>query len=59
VESGSSWGAIRTSSGGSLPRVKKLLVVAVAAAAGFAVWKKQSSSKQPAQQLWSQATDRV
>jgi hypothetical protein len=40
--------------------VKKLVLIAAAGAAGFAVWRKQSGAgKKPAQQLWSQATDRV
>ena len=38
--------------------MKKLLLVAVAAAAGFAVWRKVESDKAE-QSLWAQATDKV
>jgi hypothetical protein len=38
--------------------MKKLLIVAVAAAAGFAVWRKVESDKAE-QSLWAQATDKV
>ena len=38
--------------------MKKLLIVAIAAAAGFAVWRK-AESDQAEQSLWAQATDKV
>jgi hypothetical protein len=38
--------------------VKKLLVVAVAAAAGFALWRKVESDKAE-QALWAEVTDPV
>jgi len=38
--------------------VKKLLVLVLAAGAGFAVWRKVESSKSE-QKLWAEATDKV
>jgi hypothetical protein len=38
--------------------VKKLLIVLVAAAAGFAVWRKLESDRAE-QSLWAEATDQV
>lgn len=39
--------------------MKKLLLVLIAAGAGFAAWRKVESGKSSQEKLWAEATDKV
>jgi hypothetical protein len=58
AEAGAESANNRRTAGARRSDVKKLLVVAVAAAAGFAIWRKLEADKAE-QALWAEVTDPV